>query len=974
MLKQYVGFSGAGQWEQAARQADRILVFVQARFPKRLEYNGLVWVAQSRNGLGRYEEGLKLYEEALAQLRQVRPESDKERQLQAISIGEALRGAGISLQLLGRLKEAIPYGQASVQWLQQNGQPASAADAQKSLAQIYHEAGDNESAIAAYRQAVATLEPIAAREDTPGMQSFTLAESLRGLADCYSDLGRDDLAEPMARRALELMVAVNGWQHRKTAEVLNTLGFIYNAEGRREEAKAHYRAALTAFEAAQGPQHPITANTMMNLAGLLSDDGKLDEAQALMRRGLSVFEARFGRVHPRTAFVLVNLALTLQQMGEQEQQEAGKLLQEALAIYEKTLGPTHDETANAIVALALLRTRQENNEDAMRYLDRMAEIHAKEPLGGVNTHRLHAVRAIVLWKLNKAQDAIREATMAIEQAEVLRAYSAGGERERAVAFEQYGADFETLIGWQAELNNVPELFLAIERMKARSFMDELRLRHVDLLAGLSDAERRRFAQRESKLRRELTEAETRFREFAEDEANLSADLVAKRREAAAAVLRARDALYQYTVDVRAASPAYRQLITNKAEPATLQQVQQSLGDDELVLCYSVNDESCYVVAVGRDGATFTALKVDEQTARSLGIEPGMLTRDSLRRVLLDSSGILPHLSSPKRSEGTTDSKLALLWQVLIPEPQRAALTNGNVKLLTVLPDGPLAMLPFETLVVSNGPEPEYLLDAGPPIAYAPSASVLLNLAAREPSQSIKNEPVLTLGDPAYPRSQGAAPDAIARKLGTVRAAQGFRAGLAPLPYTGWEAKWVEESFAKAALKCVKLTGTQATEAAIRREAPGRQILHLACHGMADQSYGNFFGSLAVTPGRAGDPSDDGFLTMAEIYELNLAGCELAILSACETNFGPQQQGEGVWALSRGFLVAGARRVVASNWVVDDEAGATLVSYFVNYLAAKNDAAARDYANSLHAAKKQLRKSDKWRHPFYWSTLVLVGPK
>ena len=75
--------------------------------------------------------------------------------------------------------------------------------------------------------------------------------------------------------------------------------------------------------------------------------------------------------------------------------------------------------------------------------------------------------------------------------------------------------------------------------------------------------------------------------------------------------------------------------------------------------------------------------------------------------------------------------------------------------------------------------------------------------------------------------------------------------------------------------------------------------------------------------------------MSEIYELDLSGCELAILSACETNYGPQQQGEGVWALSRGFLVAGSRRVIASNWVVDDQAGATLVSYFASYLTAKN---------------------------------------
>src|SRR4029077_9782799 len=127
---------------------------------------------------------------------------------------------------------------------------------------------------------------------------------------------------------------------------------------------------------------------------------------------------------------------------------------------------------------------------------------------------------------------------------------------------------------------------------------------------------------------------------------------------------------------------------------------------------------------------------------------------------------------------------------------------------------------------------------------------------------------------------------------------------------------------------------------------------LACHGMADQSHGNFFGSLAVAPGRKGDPSDDGFLSMAEIYDLKLDGCELAILSACETNYGPQQQGEGVWALSRGFLVAGARRVVSSNWLVGHEAAASLISYYCSLLAKQeHDGQTPDYAGALRDAKR-----------------------
>ncbi|MCA9007721.1 MAG: CHAT domain-containing protein, partial [Planctomycetaceae bacterium] len=105
------------------------------------------------------------------------------------------------------------------------------------------------------------------------------------------------------------------------------------------------------------------------------------------------------------------------------------------------------------------------------------------------------------------------------------------------------------------------------------------------------------------------------------------------------------------------------------------------------------------------------------------------------------------------------------------------------------------------------------------------------------------------------------------------------------------------------------------------------------------------------------------------------GCELAILSACETNYGPQQKGEGVWSLSRGFLVAGARRVVASNWLVDDEAAASMMSYYCGYLAqAEEEQQKPDYVQALHDARKWVREQKKWSSPYYWASFVHVGPE
>jgi hypothetical protein len=102
----------------------------------------------------------------------------------------------------------------------------------------------------------------------------------------------------------------------------------------------------------------------------------------------------------------------------------------------------------------------------------------------------------------------------------------------------------------------------------------------------------------------------------------------------------------------------------------------------------------------------------------------------------------------------------------------------------------------------------------------------------------------------------------------------------------------------------------------------------------------------------------------------------ALLSACDTNAGPQQRGEGAWALSRGFLVAGSRRVVASNWLVDDEAAPNFVSCFTSIIAkAEHDGKTPDYAQAVHNAKLFLRHhpNKNWHNPYYWGTFVLIGP-
>ncbi len=67
-------------------------------------------------------------------------------------------------------------------------------------------------------------------------------------------------------------------------------------------------------------------------------------------------------------------------------------------------------------------------------------------------------------------------------------------------------------------------------------------------------------------------------------------------------------------------------------------------------------------------------------------------------------------------------------------------------------------------------------------------------------------------------------------------------------------------------------------------------------------------------------------------------------------------------------------MVASNWLVDDEAAASLISYFAGGIAADES---KDlpvaYASRLQSAKRWVRQQERWSSPYYWGTFVLMGP-
>ncbi|GET42381.1 TPR domain protein [Microseira wollei NIES-4236] len=145
-----------------------------------------------------------------------------------------------------------------------------------------------------------------------------------------------------------------------------------------------------------------------------------------------------------------------------------------------------------------------------------------------------------------------------------------------------------------------------------------------------------------------------------------------------------------------------------------------------------------------------------------------------------------------------------------------------------------------------------------------------------------------------------------------------------------------------------------------------QIIHFATHGLVDPIAPELSGVVLSLYDQKGNPSD-GFLRLHDIFNLNLPA-ELVVLSACETGLGENVKGEGLVGLTRGFMYAGARRVVVSLWSVNDAATSELMAKFYQ----KMLQGGQNPITALREAQLEMWNSANRQSPYYWAAFTVQG--
>jgi len=356
---------------------------------------------------------------------------------------------------------------------------------------------------------------------------------------------------------------------------------------------------------------------------------------------------------------------------------------------------------------------------------------------------------------------------------------------------------------------------------------------------------------------------------------------------------------------------------------SMEDVQQSLAPSAVILEYVVANPRSYCLQISRTEARIIPLTSGQHI----------------------ETIIAAYLKAVK-AKGAARTEARVLYDALLaPIPSMARRER-----LVVIRDGPLHLVPFDAFIDARG---QYVAETHT-VVYEPSATSFYLLTSQKHHPARATRTLLAVGGVPYNPSE--------LKQATVT--RGYDAqALSDLPASKDEVLAAEAALHRPG--DVLLLGARATEAAFKRAAGSQSgIIHLAVHGYASTTERNRSALILLSDPAAGE---DGFLQASEIVQLQLHS-DLVILSACDTAIGPIEGEEGIAALSRSFLLAGARSVVSTLWSIDDTFSLYLMKQFYRHLAGQEPPAI-----ALTAAKRDmLRKYGAAAVPYYWAAYTLEG--
>jgi CHAT domain-containing protein/tetratricopeptide (TPR) repeat protein len=983
---------------RAIQKYEEALTFWRSAGEKREQAVALRYIGEVHQGLGRSREAIKYFHQALPIAENLKDLHEQ---------GRILNDLGSAYHQLDERQKAIDYLNRALALSQQAGEHRMEAQALLNLAGVYHYLGDLSQCLSLDRRALSLWR----RLGDPRGQAATQ----QSLGFAYSTLNDNPTALESFNQALNLWLTVG--DSRGQALTLLGLGKVYSLMGERQNALNLFGQARPLIDAMGDPYWE--AGLVNGLAILYDELGEKQKALESYEKALRLNRAvnsregeaidlwKIGRIYfslGNKPKALARLQLALKTFGVVALQIGVSIALRDIGTVYASLGKEREALEYYHRALDLSKKggfkRQEaitlndigqvhlNLGDEIKALDfykQALSLHraAMNPFGESLTLYNLAVLERNRGDLDAARSRIEAALKVVES---LRGKVDSHElRSSYFASERQRYDFYIDLLMQMHRQRPADGFAtaaleASERARARSLLDSLSESRANIREGADPG----LLQQEQSLAQSLNARSARRTRLAGSKLDETESLALDKE-----IGRLTTEYQELQAQIRAKSPRYAALM--QPQPLTLLEIQQQLLDgDSLLLEYALGDEHSYLWAVTPTSITSRALPGRAEVEKAARRVHELL----IARQPKKGETAKGHAERTAADDVQYRKEAAALTQMLLGP----VADQLGTKRLLIVAEGALQYLPFGALPKPK-PEGEQMQGIGyagvmtplvvdHEIVNLPSASALAVLRREIAGRGVPEKAVAVLADPVFEvddprlgpggtnrqRATGSArrrlsasstsPSVLHRALRDVGVS---RDGLSipRLLSSRQEAEGIMAVVPEAAgMKAMDFRASRAT--ATSPELGQYRIVHFATHGLLDSEHPELSGLVLSLVDELGQPQD-GFLRLHDIYNLNLPA-DLVVLSACNTALGKEIRGEGLIGIVRGFMYAGAARVVASLWKVDDEATAELMKRFYQQMLQRG----LKPAAALRAAQVDMQQQKRWNSPYYWAAFVLQG--
>ncbi|WP_413162121.1 CHAT domain-containing tetratricopeptide repeat protein [Capilliphycus salinus ALCB114379] len=842
------------------------------------------------------------------------------------------QGTGAALRL------AIEQLEIALKLWREQGDFTQEATTLQFLGLIHSDLGEYQAALNYYRQVLQLLPELSQPE-------YWEAPILELSAEVYFRWGEYQKALEAYEKAYSLRQQI-GIESAQAA-TLNSIGLVYYDLGELDRALKYYQQAQSLLQRSENSGDlKTTALILNNIGQVYSEQGELEKAKETYEQALNYWRALPSQSDIRN---IRGQAATLNNKGyifaqSNQLQIAQQTYNEALPLWQKIGDRTRE--ASTLNNLCYVDFKQGNLAQALEICTQSLQIRqtvgdkSKEPLSLyyiAQIQREQGQLEAAVQTIETALEIIEDLRTKVDRQDLRTSFFASKQE-----YYQFYIDLLMQLHKQNPEKGFDGLALqASERAKARSLLEILAESGGEVTSGIDP----KLLEEKKQLQQQLSALEQlRVR-------LLSGEHTEEQRITINGEID--NLLQQYRTllsEIRATSPHYAAL--TQPQPLTLGEIQQQILDSETVLLeYSLGENRSYLWVVTPNSIESYELPGREEIETKVTAfrDSFLLPNQRIRRTLAENAG----------------KELA---EMILPESEKL-----SQKRLLIVADGVLQYVPFNalptpgTLILEEDWTP---LIVSHEIVTLPSASTLAVLRQEIKGRTPAPKALAIVADPVFSyqdeRVKNVAPEK-AKSLSPELERSARESGVLfdRLPFTEKEAERILDLIPT--VNSTKQFGFSARREFVTSQQMSQyRILHFATHGLLNSETPELSGLVLSLVDKTGEPLN-GFLRLYDIFNLNLSA-ELAVLSACETGLGENIKGEGLVGLTRGFMYAGAPRVVVSLWKVDDQATSELMVKFYQRMLQQN----LSPVAALRVAQIDMWQQNKWSSPYFWAAFTLQG--